>query len=55
MFHVLPYVKAVSPPALEHEKVNRLFQGLPHDLKAYFVRDNAEKIFINVLKDFARE
>lgn len=57
IFHVLRYVKAISPNATEPEQVNKLFEGLPPHLKACFVRDRPTtvELFTERLKDVARE
>lgn len=57
VYHVLSYVQATNPKASENEKLIRLFDGLPTNLKKYFVRNKPGTVdeFTERLKDIKRE
>ena len=57
VFHALSYIDITNPNATELEKANRLIDGLPRPLKAYFVRDTPDTVerFTARLKSVALE
>lgn len=44
VFHVISYLQATSRAASESDKVTRLFDGLPANLKSTFVRNSSTTV-----------